>query len=421
MKAYALQSKDQVVSNLRTKYKKEIAPADKEYWDLMEKNGTWVDHIFIQITAWFMTLDILILTTSSQPENPFIHLIRKTENTPQDNSSPPLILGNYTNVHYQSLIPYDHPGANSLKTKKSPETRNEIIPDEENKEEFIFIQEGKTIIFKRTHLGRFKCPICNQVQFSIGSHIKSLECQIHKLQMDKKEFERQLENFKDGFRLEMSRKRKQKCRATFVEEKGVKGKGIKAPIDGMGPKKVKTVLNKQNKKSKMTNSQEPTNKTIPEQPKLDEFIYNQDGKTIIFKRLSLGRFECPFCKQEQPSIGSHIKSLQCKIHELNIDKKQFDSQLQSFKDGYRIEMNRRKKQRSRAKLLEEKGPELFKEEMKDQKSRSRKNLRDEKGPELIKVEMKEQKSRSRKNLRDQKGPELIKKEKRHNIQETERN
>ena len=90
-----------------------------------------------------MTLDILILKTSSQPENPFILLIGKTESTPQDNSSPPLILGNYTNVHYQSLIPKDHHGESSLKTKKSPETRNEIIPDEENKEELIFIQKEK--------------------------------------------------------------------------------------------------------------------------------------------------------------------------------------------------------------------------------------------------------------------------------------
>ena len=105
VKAYALQSKDQVVIDLRAKYNKEIGSADKktweEYWDLMGKNGTWVDHIFIQMTAWFMTLDILILTTSSQPENPFILLIGKTESTPQDNSSPPLILGNYTNVHFQ--------------------------------------------------------------------------------------------------------------------------------------------------------------------------------------------------------------------------------------------------------------------------------------------------------------------------------
>ena len=78
VKDFALQSKDQVVINLRAKYKKEIAPADKktweEYWDLMGKKGTWVDHIFIQMTAWYMNLDIMILTTSSRSEDPFIHL-----------------------------------------------------------------------------------------------------------------------------------------------------------------------------------------------------------------------------------------------------------------------------------------------------------------------------------------------------------
>ena len=192
MKAYALQSKDQVVINLRTKYKNDISSADKktweEYWELMGKNGTWVDHIFVQMTAWLMNLDIMILTTSSKPENPFIHLIGNTENGPGNTSSPPLILGNYTNVHYQSLIPNHHPGAGTLKTKKSQDTVMQTFPDEENKEEFIFIQDGKTIIFKRLHLGRFECPFCNQEQFSIGNHIKSPGCKIHELQIDGKQF-----------------------------------------------------------------------------------------------------------------------------------------------------------------------------------------------------------------------------------------
>ena len=67
-----------------------------------KKEGTWVDHIFIQMTAWYMTLDITILTTSSKPENPFI-IIKGKEN--DAGSGPPLILGNYTNIHYQSLLP----------------------------------------------------------------------------------------------------------------------------------------------------------------------------------------------------------------------------------------------------------------------------------------------------------------------------
>ena len=101
---FALRSKDQAITNLRAKYEQEIGPADKtsweEYWYQMAKDGTWVDHIFIQVTAWYMALDILILTTSSQPPKPFIIIEGKGNAT-----DPPLILGNYTNVHYQSLLP----------------------------------------------------------------------------------------------------------------------------------------------------------------------------------------------------------------------------------------------------------------------------------------------------------------------------
>ena len=98
---FALESKELVILNLKMKYENEIAPVDKkswkEYWDQMGKMGTWVDHIFIQMTAWFMNLDILILTTSSQPKNPFIHISGQIKNTHENISGPPLILGNFTN------------------------------------------------------------------------------------------------------------------------------------------------------------------------------------------------------------------------------------------------------------------------------------------------------------------------------------
>ena len=73
---FALRPTGVAVNNLRIKYEQEIGPADKtsweEYWYQMAKEGTWVDHIFIQMTAWYIALDIQILTTSSKPPNPFI-------------------------------------------------------------------------------------------------------------------------------------------------------------------------------------------------------------------------------------------------------------------------------------------------------------------------------------------------------------
>ena len=220
---FALDSREQAIVNLRTKYEIEIAPVDKkswkEYWDQMGRRGTWVDHIFIQMTAWFMNLDILILTTSSQSENPFIHISGNIKNTLENISGPPLILGNYTNVHYQSLIPHKQEFQSTANSNKQ-EATDKILLKEAEQDEFIFLQDGMTIIFKSSQLMRFTCPFCNQELISLGKHINNKSCQIHKLPIDKKQFDAQLESFKEGFRLEMNRKRKQKSRIKLLKEKG---------------------------------------------------------------------------------------------------------------------------------------------------------------------------------------------------------
>ena len=120
------------------------------------------------------------------------------------------------------------------------------------------------------------------------------------------------------------------------------------------------------------------------------------------------RFTCPFCNQELMSIGKQINNKGCQINKLSIDKKQFEDQLASFKEGFRLEMNRRRKQKSRAKQLAEKGPEIIKAEMNKQKIGSRRNLRDQKGPEIIKAEMNKQKINNRKKLIVERGPVHIK-------------
>ena len=66
---FAMKSREKEIVNLRTKYEQEIGPVDKktwqDYWNWMAQDGTWLDHIFIQMIAWYMDLDIHIITTSS--------------------------------------------------------------------------------------------------------------------------------------------------------------------------------------------------------------------------------------------------------------------------------------------------------------------------------------------------------------------
>ena len=50
------------------------------YWEKMGQTGAWVDSTFVQVTAWLIGLDILILTTSSRKDQPFIQIIGNLNN-----------------------------------------------------------------------------------------------------------------------------------------------------------------------------------------------------------------------------------------------------------------------------------------------------------------------------------------------------
>ena len=58
---FALKARHKAISDLKTKYEKELQQVERrswmEYWSHMAQDGTWVDHIFVQMTAWFMGLD----------------------------------------------------------------------------------------------------------------------------------------------------------------------------------------------------------------------------------------------------------------------------------------------------------------------------------------------------------------------------
>ena len=61
------------------------------------------------------------------------------------------------------------------------------------------------------------------------------------------------------------------------------------------------------KTSRSNKTEEPIDKIIPEKEEKEEFIFIEDNMTVIFKRVQLGKFECPFYHQKKISVGSHIK------------------------------------------------------------------------------------------------------------------
>ena len=108
VKNFALHSNHKTLHDYKTNYETVLCNPRrtwKDYWDEMGQDGIWVDSIFVQVTAWFMGLDIKILSTSSTPEHPYILVTGDINSSSASSEGPSLLLGYYTNVHYQSLLP----------------------------------------------------------------------------------------------------------------------------------------------------------------------------------------------------------------------------------------------------------------------------------------------------------------------------
>ena len=102
----------------------------------------------------------------------------------------------------------------------------------------------------------------------------------------------------------------------------------------------------------------------------EDFVYIQSGETVAFKSINNSKFECPACKKQFERILKHITEGKCKITKSKFDHNEFRNQHDAFKEGFRLEMRRNRKRKSRAKLIQERGlSEIRAEENMSQKQR----------------------------------------------------
>ena len=102
---YVLNSEDTRIADMKENYNvARIAGLQRDswdrYWHSMTKDGTWADIFFIQATAAFLDMDLMIVDTACNEENPF-YTIKAQEDSV---SITTLTIGLVTDVHYQSLI-----------------------------------------------------------------------------------------------------------------------------------------------------------------------------------------------------------------------------------------------------------------------------------------------------------------------------
>ena len=204
--AFALNSTQKTVQEYKRNFES-IIPGEHSwiaYWEKMGQTGTWVDSSFVQVTAWFIGLDILILTTSSKEENPYIRIEGNLNLQYEGAMRPHMLLGNYTNVHYQSLLPL------SLFEKKIQQQKKESSSkitegNDHKREDYIYIHNEEQVTFLSLENEKLRCPFCLEAFQRIVNHVKNKKCEISKLKIDTVEFTNQLKSFKEGFRLEVGR------------------------------------------------------------------------------------------------------------------------------------------------------------------------------------------------------------------------
>ena len=78
-----------------------------EHWNHMKKKNIWADGHFVQGTAFYLGIDIWIVSTKSKEDNPYIKICSNLENPNTAGIAPPLIVGLKGDCHYQSFIPLE--------------------------------------------------------------------------------------------------------------------------------------------------------------------------------------------------------------------------------------------------------------------------------------------------------------------------
>ena len=108
---FITKSRQPTIQEYKKRYHEILASLDNktwtEYWEVMVRNYEWVDYIFIQSTAWFLGHDIIIVTTTSTEDHPYLTISGNMvdEKIPCPGIS--LTIGSKSNVHYQSLLPLE--------------------------------------------------------------------------------------------------------------------------------------------------------------------------------------------------------------------------------------------------------------------------------------------------------------------------
>jgi hypothetical protein len=256
--AFMANSRHETVQEYKRRYT-EVLAAWREYWNVMLRNYEWVDYIFIQSTAWFLCRDIIIVTTSSTEDHPYITISGNLADERVPCQGIPLIIGTKSNVHYQSLLPIEVRVSRKM-VPSSPENTIEM----ELKAAMASSQNEHPDLASREQFPDLK-PSNGKRHDQPGASTSKKE-------------------------IPKSKKHDQQ----------------RTPASGKDMDNLNHNQNKHEEKNE--------NPQGPEQPnKKKAFQYMQGGKLLNFQFVSEKRVKCPKCQRDYKNILLHLQKSSCSV------------------------------------------------------------------------------------------------------------
>ena len=305
--AFMENSRNQTIQEYKRRYQEILASLDnrtwREYWKVMVRDYEWVDYIFIQSAAWFLGHDIIIVTTTSTEDHPYITISGNLGNEKMSCPGIPLTIGSKSNVHFQSLLPLEvrvprnkiEPRSPEntinlkMSTKISSEQNEDPGPDLNSKVEFPELKPSRP----RRQVQPINIPRSNKLQKSSGQ-ANPIEVNINK-----------------------------------------------------GQRKNNSDLGNENTESC---KQKNENKI---------FKYEQDGIILNFQFISDKRVKCPICRNEFKNILRHLQKSGCQITNQVDFSERFKHFAEIHQDENQVKDNQNKrKAKSRAKQREDDGEQV---------------------------------------------------------------
>ena len=372
--SFITNTQNEKIQDYKKRYQEVLAPLDNrswtEYWKVMTRNYEWVDYTFVQSTAWFLGLDIIIVTTTSSEKHPYITI---SGNLTDENISCPgteILIGSKSQVHYQSLLPL---------TVKAKDFYIEAgVPEDTIK---LKVQQIASIpTDSNSSLNRLKSP---------------RKCKDHqKSKSQEKDYGKCLKTDI------------QNCPEinSLVEFPPMKSKEVSPQnksrdnISGQAKQNAASKVSKNSNPEVASKAKEYSIKS-QEQNEKSHFIFKNEAETLDFEFESDKRVKCPRCKIAYKNIVCHLQKSRCKISNIKLLTERFQEfKKNMFAEDIRQKQNEWKK-KSLAKKREENSQKL-KDDLNKRESKYLAKQREE-DPEKFKADQNQRKAKSRNKKREE--------------------